>query len=209
VGGDYHAFSVIDLSLKPYEVVATYRNNHLDPLVYPTLIYNVATHYNMASVLIEINDIGEQVANNLYYDLEYENLLMVTREKNRQVLGFGGNPRVGVRTDKAVKAIGCSNIKTMIEKEQIILNDADMINEFGTFVPKGGSYEADKGAHDDMVMTLVLFAWASMQTYFIDLTNRDLRVALLQQMEDRSMEEVSPFGFIDNDQFGSWRCNGW
>jgi len=203
VGGDYHASVVIDVATKPYEVVATYRNNTLSPLIYPSLIYNIASKYNDAQVLIEINDIGEQTANILYYDLEYENVLSTITEKNRQIIGFGGDAKMGVRTTSAVKAIGCSTIKTMIEKEQISINDFEAVNEFGTFVPKGRSYEADSGCHDDLVMCLVLFAWATTQKYFIELTDTDFRSTLLKEMNDRAMEEIAPFGIIDND-FGEF-----
>lgn len=199
IGGDYHAMSVVDISTSPFEVVATYRNNKLSPLLYPNLIYNIATQYNNAYVLVEINDIGQQVSDILYYDLEYENLLMTVSEKNKQVIGFGSQARTGVRTTQAVKAVGTSNIKTMIEKERIILNDMDIIDELGTFVPKGKSYEADSGAYDDLVMTLVLFAWASTQTFFIELTDKDFRKDLLAEQEDRAMEELTPFGIIEND----------
>lgn len=198
VGGDYHAMSIVDLDTKPFEVVATFRNNTMSPLLYPDLIYNVATTYNNAYVLVEINDIGEQTANVLYYDLEYENLLNTVQEKNRQVIGFGHNSKLGVRTTVPVKAIGCSNIKTMIEKEKIIVNDMDAIDEFGTFVPKGKSYEADSGAHDDMVMTLVLFAWASTQSYFVELTDKDFRQQLLDANRIQYMEDIMPFGVIEN-----------
>lgn len=203
VGGDYHAISVIDLSVRPYEVVATYRNNRLDPLLYPSLIYNIGIRYNDSLVLIELNDLGAQTANILYYDLEYEEVVMTTTERNRQVIGFGGNPNPGVRTTAAVKAVGCSTLKTMVEKEKLVVNDMEIINELGTFVPKGKSYEADSGAHDDLVMTLVLFAWATTQTYFIDMTDQDLRRNLLAEAEERAMEDISPFGIID-DEFGTF-----
>lgn len=203
VGGDYHAMTMIDVTSKPYEVVATYRNNTLSPLIYPSLIYNIATKYNDAQVLIEINDIGEQTANILYYDLEYENVLGTVTEKNRQIIGFGHDAKMGVRTTTAVKAVGCSTIKTMIEKEQIIINDFEIVNEFGTFVPKGRSYEADTGCHDDLVMCLVLFAWATTQKYFIELTDTDFRTSLLSEMNERAMESIAPFGIIEND-FGEY-----
>lgn len=206
VGGDYHAMSVVDISIQPYEVVATYRDNKLSPLLYPNLIYNVANTYNEAHVLIEINDIGQQVSDILYYDLEYENVLMTITEKNKQVIGFGQNAKTGVRTSQAVKAIGCSNIKTMIEKERLIVNDMDAINEFGTFVPKGKSYEADSGATDDMVMSLVLFAWATTQTFFIELTDKDFRKELLKEQEERAMESITPFGLVDSE-FGEFTGN--
>lgn len=203
IGGDYHAFSVIDITEKgAYEVVATFRNNTLSPLIYPTLIHNVAQEYNNAFVLVELNDIGEQVANNLYYDLEYENMLMVIIEKNRQTIGFSSSSRPGVRTTTSVKSIGCSNLKTLIEKRKLTLNDEVIIDELSNFVPKGNSFEADKGATDDLVMTLVLFAWATTQQYFIDMTDIDVRKQLLRD-EDFLPDDLTPFGIIEND-FGEY-----
>lgn len=198
VGKDYHAFSVIDVSTKPYEVVAVYKNNRLSPMLYPNVIHNVAMKYNEAMVLVEINDIGEQVSSILFHDIEYENMVMIDKYKNRQVISFGGNSTPGVRTTTAVKSIGCSNIKTMVERGHINLNDMDMIDEFGTFVEKGRSYEADKGAHDDLVMTMVLFAWMTTQDFFIEMTKKDLRDMLLSDLEDKSMEDLCPFGIIDS-----------
>lgn len=202
-GGDFHAMSIIDITSVPYEVVGTYRNNKLSPLLYPNLIYNMALYYNEAHVLVELNDNGEEVGNILYYDLEYENVLMTVREKNRQIVGFDNSSRPGVKTSTATKSIGISTIKTMIEKGKITLNDMQIIDEFGTFVPKGKSYEADSGAHDDMVMTLVIFGWLSTQTFFIELTDKDFRAQLLKDQEERAMESICPFGIIDND-FGEY-----
>lgn len=204
IGGDYHAFSVIDITKKNnYEVVATFRNNKLSPLVYPTLIYNVAKEYNNSFILVELNDIGEQVANILYYDLEYENVLMTVTEKTRQIIGFSSDSKPGVRTSTTVKSVGCSNLKTLVEKDKLILNDEVIIDELANFVPKGKSFEADAGATDDLVMTLVLFAWATTQRYFIDMTDIDLRKQLLQDKEHFSSEELTPFGIIEND-FGEY-----
>ena len=198
-GNDYHAMSMIDITSFPYKLVATYRNNKLSPLLYPNLIYNVALEYNEAHVIIETNDIGEQVANQLYFDLEYENVIMSRTEKGRKVIGHGNDATPGVRTTTPVKAIGCSTLRTMIEKEKLIINDMTTIDELGTFVPKGKSYEADSGAHDDTVMTLVIFAWATTQNYFIELTDQDFRNSLVREQEERAFDEMLPFGIIDSD----------
>lgn len=198
VGGDYHAITVVDISTQPYQVVATYRNNKLSPLLLPNLIYNIATKYNNAIVLIENASTGGQVGSDLYYDLEYENTLMTIQEKGRQVLGFGANGRIGVKTTKQVKAIGCSTIKTLIEDNKIELNDKDLIDEFGDFIPRGGSYAAANGAHDDLVMTMVLFGWLTTQSYFVELTDVNIRKKLFNDMLDRSAEEMLPFGIIDD-----------
>lgn len=204
IGGDYHAFTVIDITNKnEFEVVATFRNNKLSPLIYPTLIHNVAQEYNNAFILVELNDIGEQVANILYYDLEYENILMTVSENNRQTIGFSADSKPGVRTTTQVKSIGCSNLKTLVEKRKLLLNDDVIIDELANFVPKGKSFEADTGATDDLVMTLVLFSWATTQRYFMDMTDIDLRNKLLQDIEKMNYEDLAPFGIIENE-FGEY-----
>lgn len=198
VGGDYSAFCVFDITEVPYTLVACYRNNRISPMIYPQMIKSVCDKYNESFVLVEVNDIGEQVANILYHDFEYENILMCFSEKNTQKIGFVKDARVGVRTTTQVKSIGCSNVKTMIETDKLILNDETTINEFGTFVPRGRSYEADSGANDDMVMCCVLFAWASTQQYFIDLTDRDISKNIRDSMAEQMMEDLLPFGIFDN-----------
>ena len=40
--------------------------------------------------------------------------------------------QLGVRTTKAVKSIGCSNLKQLVESDKIIIEDFDIINELST-----------------------------------------------------------------------------
>lgn len=198
VGGDYSAFVVFDVSAVPYQVVARYQNNTISPTIYPQIVRSVAEKYNNAMVLVEINDIGEQVASILYYDFEYENILLCYNDKNTQKIGFNGDARLGVRTTVQVKSIGCSTIKTMIETGRINLRDEEMISQFGNFIPKGKSYEAAPGSHDDLVMCCVLFAWASVQQYFIDLTDKDIKKSIQETAMDKYMDDLVPFGIIDD-----------
>jgi len=201
VGMDASAFVVIDVSSVPYEVVACYKNNIIDPLVYPDVIHNVVKNYNEAYTLVEINDNGQQIADILHHDYEYEHIIF-TSVKGRagQVIGGGFSSSVqrGIRTTKQVKRIGCSNAKTMIEKEKIKLHDFNLINELSTFIQKGSSYEADIGSHDDLIMCVVLFAWATNQTFFKDLTDTDFRKKLMEDRERLISDDVLPFGFIDD-----------
>lgn len=201
IGGDYSAFVVFDVSRFPYEVVATYRDNMVTPLVYPNFIHEAAQKYNNAAVLVESNDIGEQVANILNYDLEYEELLMTaTSGRAGQVLGgFGGaTSRFGVKTTKPVKKVGCSALKDLVEANQLILNDFSIVQELITFVADGQSYSAEDGHHDDLVMCLVLFGWCTTQSYMKDLVNSDLRIKVLEERELQIEEGLAPFGFIDD-----------
>lgn len=210
-GLDYSAFSVINITSMPYKQVLTYRNNTIQPADYASIIYRIGNLYNEAQVLIELNDLGAQVADVLYLDHGYENLLMTEnkgRAGKRISGGFGGNVDRGIYTSKTVKSIGCSTLKSLIEQEQLIINDFETIHELSRFSQKGNSYEAESGAHDDTVMPLVLFSWLSTQTYFKDLTDIDTINKLREKSEEQLEEELMPFGFIDNgleDDGGGWQ----
>ena len=200
VGGDYSAFVILDISQMPYKMVGKYRNNQISPLLYPSVLYRVGKEYNEAYVLIEINS-SEQVAEILYAEYEYENIISVSRTPQGQVVngGFGGNKtQLGVITDKKVKRIGCSNFKSMVEEKKLIINDADTIAEISTFIEKRNSYSADEGYHDDLVMPLVLFSWLTTNSYFKELTNINVRKELYEARIKMIEEEVTPFGFINN-----------
>jgi len=197
---DYSAFVVCDVTQIPYKVVAKYRDNEIKPLVFPQKIYDVARVYNQAYVLIEVNDIGEQVANTMQFDLEYDNLVMASmRGRAGQVLGAGfsgGRAQLGVRTTKTVKKVGCSNLKQLLEDNKLIIEDYDCINELSTFIIKGSSFQADDGCNDDCVACLFLFAWASDQTYFKELTDNDIRMTMLKEQQDALEQDMAPFGFV-------------
>lgn len=200
-GLDYSAFQIIDISKMPYRQVCTFRNNLVTPVEFTEIINRFGKMYGDCAVLVEINDIGQQVADLLFYDFEYENLLFTANQGSRGKTITTSLKRTtdkGVRTTTPVKAIGCSMLKLLIEQDQLLLNDHDTIHELSTFARKGKSYEAEPGHHDDMVMCLVLFAWMSEQQYFKMLTD----INTLQNIRDRTAKEMEdemlPFGFVDN-----------
>lgn len=200
VGGDYSTFVVIDVTETPYTVVAKFRDNRISPLLFPTIIHTVARNYNDANVLIEINDNGQQVADILQIDLEYEHIIWTSREGNKgQVVtaGFGNSSASnGVRTDKKVKRVGCTHLKTLVESQKLLVFDKDIISEFSTFIEHKDSYAADEGYHDDLVMPLVLFGWLTTNPYFKDLTNINLRDKLYRDRMQSINDSLTPFGFF-------------
>ena len=199
---DYSAFIVFDVSSVPYRIVAKFRDNEIKPLLFPQKIHQIAKVYNTAFVLVEVNDIGEQVANAMHYDMEYDNMIMASmRGRAGQILGggfSGGRAQLGVRTTKAVKSIGCSNLKQLVEDNKIVIEDFDTINELSTFIVKGSSFEADDGCNDDMVACLFIFGWCTDQTYFKELTNNDIREQMYKENQDQLEQDMAPFGFVIN-----------
>ena len=197
---DCSTFSVIDISTTPYEQVATYRSSSISPILFPTVIYNAAKYYNDAYILVEINN-TPQVADIIHQDLEYENLFKVfTGNKQPQQLsaGFARGVQLGLKMSVQVKRMGCSNLKTLIEGNKLLINDFDTISELTTFVANKTSFSAEAEANDDLVMGLVMFAWATTQKYFKEIVNHDIRKQI--QLEDMNQldQEILPAPIIED-----------
>ena len=199
---DYSAFTVIDTTTIPYKMVAKYRNNTIKPLLFPNIIHQVATAYNHAFVLCEVNDIGGQVADILQFDLEYDNLLMCAmRGRAGQVVGqgFSGNKtQMGVKMSTTVKKTGCANMKQLIEDDKLILTDYDVISELTTFIQKGQAWEAEDGCNDDLAMCLVMFSWLATSDYFRELHDNDVRARMYMEQKEQIEADMAPFGFISD-----------
>ena len=200
VGIDYSAFVVVDITSYPHQVVAKYRNNEIKPMLFPSIVHEVAKNYNNAFVLCEVNDIGDQVASILNYDLEYQNVLMCSmRGRAGQVVGqgfSGKKTQLGVKMSKGVKKVGCMNLKTLIEGDKLFFNDYEIISELTTFIQKSNSFEAEEGCNDDLAMCLVIYAWLVCQDYFKELTDQDVRKRLYDDQKNQIEQDMSPFGFI-------------
>ena len=219
IGNDYSAFTVVDCTTVPYEIVCTYRSNVIAPMLYPSIIYDAARKYNDAIVLVEINDIGQQVADILHHELEYEGILTAEwKGRAGQLLtaGFGGkSQQLGVRTTKQLKRVGCAGLKTIIENDRLKINDFEILKELTAFVVRGQSYAAEEGYNDDLVMSLVLFAWLTGQEYFKEMTDIDIRKNLLLANEKAIEEEMLPFGFFQDgihdpeDDMQKYKSDDW
>ena len=200
--GDYSAFTVFNTSTVPYKLVAKYRNNTVKPLLFPDIIHKVAKAYNHAYVLIEVNDVGAQVADILQYDLEYDNLLMAAmRGRAGQVVGqgfSGSKVQLGVKMSSAVKKLGCSNLKGLLEDDKIVIQDYDIISELTTFIQKGSSWQAEEGCHDDLAMCLVMFSWLCVQDYFKECHDNDIRLRMFDEQREAIEADMAPFGFVQD-----------
>lgn len=198
-GLDYSAFQVVDVTAMPYQQVCTFRDNLITPLDYADIIYRTAKAYNEAAILVEINDIGQQVAESIQYDFDYDNILYtINNGRSGKIISTGGKGQeIGIRTTKSVKSVGCSVLKMLIEQNQLIVNDFNTITELSTFSRKGTSFEAEQGCHDDMVMCLVLFAWLSDQKYFREITDINTLARLREKSDDEIEADLLPFGFIE------------
>jgi len=202
IDGDYSAFIVFDITDFPYRVVAKYKSNEIKPMLFPSIIHDIAKAYNWAYTLIEVNDIGDQVASILFFDLEYENILMCAmRGRSGQVVGSGFSGKksqLGVRMTSAVKKLGCSNLKTLLEDDKLATCDYDIIAELTTFVQRKNTFMAEEGCHDDLAMCLVIFSWLVAQDYFKEMTEQDVRKRIYEDQKNQIEQDMAPFGFLND-----------
>ena len=207
---DASSFSVFDVSTVPYKQVAKYNSASISPVLFPTIIYNTAKLYNNAYVLVEINN-TPQIADTLHQDLEYENVVKIeTGNKKAQSMGtgFGRGIQLGIKMSPQVKRIGCSNLKTLIENDKLLINDFDTISQLTTFVSSHNSFKAEEGSNDDIVMTLVMFSWMTTQQYFKEIVNHDLRKQMQLEMLNQSDEEIPSFGIFDDGKDKNYIVEG-
>lgn len=194
---DYSVFTIIDVTELPYQVVARYRNNVVNPMMFPSFIYQMSKHYNEAMILVEINDIGGQIADHLHYELEYENIFLTKNRGRKQVVGEGGQTiQLGVRTTGEVKSKGCLNLKSLIEDDKLIINDEEILQELYQFTQQGNTWKAESGAHDDLVMTLVLFGWLVNQDHFKNWTDVNIREKMLAEKQKSIEDSLLSFGIV-------------
>ena len=202
VDKDYSAFIIFDVTTMPFKVVAIYKNNEVKPFVFPNVIEQVCKGYNHAHILTEVNDIGQQIAEALQFEIEYDNLLMTTQKgRAGQVLGAmfsGRGSSMGVRMTKQIKRVVCANLKTLTEGDKLIINSFKIIEEMSTFSKRGHSWQAEDGANDDLMMCLVMFGWLSNQPYFKELTNTNARLKMYQEQQNLIEQDIAPFGFLDD-----------
>lgn len=182
-GQDYHAMHIIDITKFPFEQVAVYHSNKTSHLILPDILIKYLIAYNEAWIYIELNSTGGSIAKTLMSELEYENIICDSYND------------LGMKQSKRTKAIGCSILKDLIEKNKLIINNKDTVIELRTFSEKGVSWAAEEGKHDDLVMSLVCFAWLTNQQRFSEFCEKDdLRLA--NEVFSRELESLYDDYFV-------------
>ena len=200
---DYSVITVFDVTEVPYKQIAVWRSHKTSPFIMPGIVKLIAEKYNNAYVLIETNSIGLQIALDLYKDLEYENVIKVgSKPFKGQFIssGYGKKSQLqyGLKMSVQTKRIGCTNLKSLIENDKLILQDKDTIQELYSFIATNNTWKAEQGKHDDCVMPLVMFGWLSNQDVFKQMFNSDIRKIIEADKELRTERERLPFGIVDN-----------
>lgn len=196
-GLDYSTFHIIDVSTEPFESVCTYRNNMITPSDFAAVCERMATYYNNAFILVELNDLGSQVAD-LLYDAEMDLVFTESRGRKGKQVSYGGGAEKGITTTRGSKAEGCAMLKLLIEQNKLKICDKETIEELKVFSQKGDTYQAEPGKHDDLSMNLVLFGWLASVGFIDQLNDESIMEKLREKTEEDLENDLLPFGIVSD-----------
>jgi hypothetical protein len=194
-GQDAFAVQIIDVTEFRFKQVAT-AQLQIDYLLMPEFLNEWCEFYYNPYLIIENNEgAGQSIADQMRNDYEYENLHYdkdVGRNRKKRYPGFRTTP-------KSRKQI-LQTLKLFIENDKLEINDKSTINEFYQFILINNKFQADDGAHDDMIMSLALT--------FVPFTNsknfEDMRVLIKNLYESDDLEESEKVEFGELLTIGSF-----
>ena len=164
VGQDYSAAVVMN---KDHKIVACYRNNRIDSSLWGELLFYLGRYYNNALLAVESNSMGIATLQKLDH-MNYVNLYRQTKIAN--VKNEEGE-RLGFRTTSATKPAIISNLKNLIDNEDLNIPDPQIILELKNYIATDtGKTEAAPNYNDDYVIALAICAevirthWDKLQT---------------------------------------------
>ena len=145
---DYSAFQILDCYTG--EQVAEFYSNRTPINEFAEIIDREATLYGTALVMPERNTIGENLIDWLFNVFEYENLWMEE-----------GDDKIGYLTTAKNKEFMLAKMEEFIRKQIIKINSKRTVEELLTFIiDDNNKIKADRGKHDDLIMSLALATFA-------------------------------------------------
>jgi len=140
---DYSAAQVVNIYNG--EVVAEFYSNKTPINEFANILNKEGQYYNTANIVVERNTVGNHVLDLLFNDHEYENLW------------HDDNGLPGFQVTAKNRDVILSELEESIRTNVLKINSQRTLNELNTFVINNtGKITADKGKHDDLIMSLAL-----------------------------------------------------
>jgi hypothetical protein len=159
VGLDASVLEIFDIT-NPLEIVqvAEYHNNMIGPAEFTNEIVDIASHWGNPLLLIERNNQGSGVCDNLANIHMYQNLVSWGAKVAHK------NHQNGMISHINTKHRAVTNQRYFVnETEAVKFRSLECLKEFKTFVRyPNGSWKAKSGEYDDRVMATV---WMLMALY--------------------------------------------
>lgn len=196
---DYHVANVWDVTSwhisGKIEQVAMYRRNDVSIFDFKDKIKQISQQYNKAMAVIENNNLGSVVVQNLYFEDGYENVWFDVDKGD-----------YGINANVKTKPLALSYFKEDVESGKMIIRSAEMLTELSYFEEiRTGIFQArpGRGFFDDTVVSGYWTSYALRSRFWEDhlqfiLQNSDLNVAVnsgeVQNDEENMREFIKAFG---------------
>jgi len=156
VGQNFSVIQVLDITeLQDIKQVAEYASNEINPFEFTTKVRDICYHWGAPPVLIERNNCGSQVVDNLYHQYNYRSIVNWSPK-----VGQVKYDRLGVYAHTNTKYKGVTNMRYWINDIKCVdIRSKPAVIELKNFVRyPNGSWAAQPGFdYDDRVMAMV---WA-------------------------------------------------
>ena len=208
VNSNYSVVQVLDITdLKQIKQVAMYADNNIVPFNFISKLLEILKQWGAPPVLIERNNCGAQVVDQLKITHNYENIVTYSPKIN----GSDYAKRPGVIAHTNTKYRGVTNMRYWINELNVVkLAEKETVNELKNFVRyPNGTWAARQGNHnDDRVMSLI---WALMildndvVEKFFEVVEYDnnLRPLKLKLFDYGIRHFMRPSSYLTNEKYGA------
>ncbi|MEK7501118.1 MAG: hypothetical protein AAB642_03270 [Patescibacteria group bacterium] len=160
IGQDDSAFTVIDKMTG--REVAHFANNQIPPDLFAGKIMKAAEYFNNAIVVLEINNHGLAVLN----ELNRLGYMMIFRQRYYDKVSKDFTRRVGWKTTAVTKPLMIDEFIKALREEEVGISTATTVGQMFTFVhtdePGRHSMGAETGQKDDRLISAIL-AWQGLK----------------------------------------------
>ena len=208
VGQNYSVIQVLDITeLQDIKQVAEYASNEINPFEFTTKVRDICYHWGTPPVLIERNNCGSQVVDNLYHQYNYRSIVNWSPK-----VGQVKYDRLGVYAHTNTKYKGITNMRYWVNDIKCVdIRSKPAVVEMKNFVRyPNGSWAAQPGFdYDDRVMAmtwaLLILENSVIQKYYnvveIDDNQRPAKIELGPYIEQKFSNFLQEYKMqnIDDD----------
>lgn len=207
VSSNYSVIQILDITdLKEIKQVAVYADNNIVPFNFISKLLEILRQWGNPPVLIERNNCGAQVVDQLKITHNYENIVTYAPK----IQGQDYSKRPGVIAHTNTKYRGVVNMRYWVNELNVVkFKDRETVLELKNFIRyPNGSWAARPGNHnDDRVMSLI---WSLMvldtdvvEKYFeileLDSNQKPLKLKLFDYGIRYFMK---PSSYLTNEKYG-------
>jgi len=156
VGENYSVVQILDITdLTSIEQVAIYANNKIPPFNFTSKLLEILEHWGNPYLLIERNNCGAQVVDQLKMQHGYDNIINYGPKISGKEKEYVN--RAGVIAHTNTKYKGVINMRYWVNELKVVkFKDIHTVNELRCFVRHAnGTWSARPGCNDDRVMSLI------------------------------------------------------